>query len=105
VQVRLVPCESAQYPLVDDRCDIDALEVAIHEWFADSNVVLPSSLTGLEDIAKNIANIAVTSVPFLVVNGNSWAYQDVVPEQVDFSATDAVGARAHESTHASVLVC
>jgi hypothetical protein len=88
-----------------DCCDIEALEVAIHEWFAVSNVVFPSSLTGLKDIAKIIANIAVASVPYLVANGNSWAYQDVVPEEVDFSATDAVGARAHESTHASALVC
>jgi hypothetical protein len=88
-----------------DRCNIDALEVAIHEWFAVSNVVLPSSLTGLKDIAKIIANIAVASVPYLVANGNSRAYKDVIPEEVDFSATDAVGASAHEPTHASALVC
>jgi len=41
-----------------DRCDIDALEVAIHEWFAFSNVVSSSGLTGIKDIAKSIANIS-----------------------------------------------
>ena len=73
----------------------------LNERFTVSNVVFPSSLTRLTDIAKIIANIAVASVPYLVANGNSWAYQDVV----DFSATGAVGAGAHESTHASALVC
>jgi hypothetical protein len=49
----------------------DALEVAIHEWFAVCSVVFPSSLTELKDIAKIIANIAVASVPYLIANSNS----------------------------------
>jgi hypothetical protein len=35
-----------------------------------SSVVLPSSLARLKDIAKIIANIAVTSILYLVANGN-----------------------------------
>ena len=57
------------------------MEVAIHEWFAVSEVVFPSSLTELRDFAK-------ISVPYLFANGNSWAFQNVVPEEVEFSATD-----------------
>ena len=70
--------------------DIDVLEVAIHEWLAVGDVVVPGSLTGLEYIAKVVVNIAVASVPYLIANGNSLAYQDMVSEEVDFSATHAV---------------
>ena len=65
------------------------LEVAIHEWFA------VGSLKGLEYI----------TVASLIANGKSLTYQYILSEEVDFSATHTVCARAHESAHASLLVC